>query len=116
MPCPQLRIALFFESLKMAHGHDLFLLYLGERQKPRGKFVKAFFWENTCALCPWFLNPGIIRIEKPAFLYSNIYSAKPLEYPRKISTTSQQKKYILAYDNKLQHNYDVTNFKSKYSN
>ena len=72
MPCPQLRIALFFESLKMAHGHELFLLYLGEGQKPRGKFVKAFFWENTCALCPRSLNPGIIRIEKPAFLYSNI--------------------------------------------
>ena len=27
-----------------------------------------------------------------------------------------EKQYIQAYNNKLQHNYDVTNFKSKYSN
>ena len=43
MPCSRQGTALFFELLKMNHGHDLFLLYLGELQKPRGKFVKTFF-------------------------------------------------------------------------
>ena len=33
MPCSQPRTALFFESLKMGHGHDFFLRHLEERQK-----------------------------------------------------------------------------------
>ena len=58
----------------------VFLLYPGERQKPRGKFVETFsffsrtpeisrkifgfssddfFLENTCALCPCFLASSI---------------------------------------------------------
>ena len=40
MPCPQPRTALFFESLKMGHGHDFFYVIL----KNARKFVKAFLF------------------------------------------------------------------------
>ena len=46
----------------------------------------------------------------------HIYTmAQAIEYPRIILDTSQLES-IRAYDNRLQHNYDVTNLKSKYSN
>ena len=44
MSYPRLEDSTFLVSLKMSHGHDLFLLYLGNRQKPRGKFGKSFFF------------------------------------------------------------------------
>ena len=44
MFCPRPRTALLFELLKAGHGHDLFLLDLEEHEKPRGKFVKTFFF------------------------------------------------------------------------
>ena len=40
MPCPQPRTELFFESLKMGHGHDFFYVIL----KSARKFVKTFFF------------------------------------------------------------------------
>ena len=43
MSYPRLEDSPFFVSLKMSHGHELFLRYLGNRQKPRGKFGKNFF-------------------------------------------------------------------------
>ena len=43
MPCPQPRTALFFESLKMGHGHDFFYVIL----KNAKKFVKTFFFWTT---------------------------------------------------------------------
>ena len=42
-------------------------------------------------------------------------TAKAIEYPRKI-LERHNKKSLQAFHNKLQHNYDVTNFKSKHSN
>ena len=41
--------------------------------------------------------------------------AKAIEYPIKIHDTSQYKN-TQALMNKFRHNYDVTNFKSNYSN
>ena len=40
MPSPQPRTALFFESLKMGHGHDFFYVILENARK----FVKTFFF------------------------------------------------------------------------
>ena len=42
-------------------------------------------------------------------------TAKAIEYRRKI-LERHNGKTIQTYHNKLQHNYDVANFKSKYSN
>ena len=44
MSYPRLEDSTFFVSLKMSHGHDFFLLCVGNRQKPRGKFGKNFFF------------------------------------------------------------------------
>ena len=66
MTCPRLEDSIFFDLLKIGHGHDLFSHYLGKQQNPRGKFAKTFFcflrspgkkilgifFENTCPLCP----------------------------------------------------------------
>ena len=46
MSYPRLEDSTFFVSLKMSHGYDLFLLYLGNRQKPRGKYGNFFFWRS----------------------------------------------------------------------
>ena len=43
MSGPRLEDCTFFDLLKMGHGHDLFSLYLGKRQKPRRKFAKTFW-------------------------------------------------------------------------
>ena len=43
MPCPQPRTALFFESLKMGHGHDFFYVILENARK----LVKIFFFLTT---------------------------------------------------------------------
>ena len=53
-----------------------------------------------------------ISIEKPALL---ILWQKLSNIPEK-SLLRHNRKSIRAYDNKLQHNYDVTNFKYKFSN
>ena len=44
IPCPQPRTALFFESLKMGHGHDFFTSVILKNAR---KFVKALFFGNV---------------------------------------------------------------------
>ena len=83
MPCPRPKTALLFDLLKMGQNHDLCFFHLNLR----GNFrflredlfslfenarnfaenlqvfcAKTFFYENTCALCSWFLaltNPAL---------------------------------------------------------
>ena len=60
MSSPRLEDSTFFVSLKMSHGHDLFLL--GKSAKTSRKIWKEFFFSggrlkkilgNACALCSW---------------------------------------------------------------
>ena len=55
MPCPQPRTALFFESLKMGHGHDFFYVIL----KNARKFVKTFFLTTSEILRKIFVSYAI---------------------------------------------------------
>ena len=49
MSCSRLEDSTVFDSLKMGHGHDLLFFYFGNRQKPRGKFGKNFFFWRSLA-------------------------------------------------------------------
>ena len=40
---------------KWAKVMTFFSSFWRTHQRPRGKFMKTFFLENTCALCPWSL-------------------------------------------------------------